>query len=309
MKEEFEDWNAPNKYLHHSSRETIHKANQIIEEYQAQNYVLSLRQLYYRMVTKNLIPNTHGSYKHLGQVLSRARTMGLVDWDALEDRVRYTKGFGNEANPEDFMNDVHDSYREWIWRDQNAYILFLIEKDALAGVMERACGKWRVPFFACRGYNSTTEAYEIGKRLEYFRDIGKTIHVFHFGDHDPSGQDMTRDNEYRIGVYMRDPDFKLERVALNMDQIRKYNPPPQPNKKKDSREPGYAAKYGEQSWEVDALEPLTLNEIVDAAVEPLCDMELFNAALEREQKNKARIETIGKYFERSEELLYKEQII
>lgn len=309
MKEAFEDWNAPNKYLHGTSLATIQKANAIIADYQAQGYVLSLRQLYYRMVTKNLITNTHNSYKHLGKVLSRARTMGLVDWDALEDRVRGVRGFGNEFSPENYMAEIHADYKEWIWSDQDAYVLFMYEKDALSGVMERVCGKWRVPIFACRGYNSTTETFELGKRLSYYRSIGKEIHVFHLGDHDPSGQDMTRDNEYRIGVYMRDPDFKLKRIALNMDQIRKYNPPPQPNKKSDSREFSYSLVHGEHSWEVDALEPATLSEIVDAAVEPLCDMEKFDAAIERENAAKARIETIGKYFERAEELLNKEHII
>lgn len=312
MKEEFEDWNEPNRYLHGTSLATINKANKIIEDYQAQGYVLSLRQLYYRMVTYNLIPNTHNSYKHLGKVLSRARTMGLVDWDALEDRVRGVHSFGNSASPETagkYSETIHEKYVEWIWRDQNAYVLFMYEKDALSGVMERVCGKWRVPIFACRGYNSTTEAFELGKRLSYYRDQGKEIHVFHLGDHDPSGQDMTRDNEYRIGVYMRDPDFQLKRIALNMDQIRKYNPPPQPNKKKDSREPGYAATHGEHSWEVDALEPSVLSEIVDAAVEPLCDKEKFDAAIKRELEQRARIEFVGKYFNRAEELLYKEQIV
>lgn len=308
MKEAFEDWDAPNKYLQGTSLQTIHKANQIIEDYQAQGYVLSLRQLYYRMVTMNLIVNTHNSYKHLGHVLSRARTMGLVDWDALEDRVRGVRGFGSEVSAENYMNEIHSEYKEWIWRDQNAYVLFMYEKDALSGVMERVCGKWRVPIFACRGYNSTTEAFELGKRLSYFRGMGKEIHVFHLGDHDPSGQDMTRDNEYRIGVYMRDRDFRLTRIALNRDQITKYNPPPQPNKKKDSREPGYAATHGEHSWEVDALEPSVLSEIVDAAVEPVCDKEKFDAAIERENVARARIEIVGKYFPVAEQLLYKEQI-
>lgn len=307
--EEFDDWNNPNKYLQGTSLQTLNQANAIIADYQSQGYVLSLRQLYYRMVVKNIVVNTANSYKRLGEILSRGRTMGLVDWDALEDRVRSVRGFGSEVEPESYMDDINDAYREWIWRDQDAYSLVIYEKDALSGVLERVCGKWRVPILACRGYNSTTECFNLGKRLSYFRDMGKEIHVFHVGDHDPSGQDMTRDNEYRIGVYMRDPDFRLTRIALNMDQIRKFNPPPQPNKKTDSREPGYRLTHGTQSWEVDALEPTQLSEVIDAAIEPICDKEKFDAAIAHEDNNRRRIETVGKYFNEAEELLSDHKLI
>lgn len=309
MFEEFDDWKEPNKYLQGTSLATMNQANVAIADYQSQGYVLSLRQLYYRLVARNLIVNTDNSYKRLSKILSRGRTMGLVDWDALEDRVRGVRGFGTDLNPEPYMTEIHSTYSEWIWENQDAYVLFLYEKDALSGVMERVCGKWRVPIFACRGYNSTTEAFELGRRLSFYREeMGKSLHVFHIGDHDPSGQDMTRDNEYRIGVYMRDPDFRLTRIALNKDQIRQFNPPPQPNKKKDSREPGYRLEHGTQSWEVDALEPQQLASIIDAAVEPLCDKEKFDEAIEREQRNKARIETVGKYFNEAETLLDRNQI-
>jgi hypothetical protein len=307
--EEFDDWKNPNKYLQGASEATLEKANAIIAEYQAQGYVLSLRQLYYRMVVKNFIPNVKNSYKRLGEILSRGRTMGLVDWEALEDRVRSVRGFGNEVEPESYMNDIHDAYREDIWYDQDAYVLFLYEKDALSGVMERVCGKWRVPILACRGYNSTTECFNLGKRLSYFRNMGKTLHVFHIGDHDPSGMQMTDDNEYRIGVYMRDPDFKLTRLALNMDQIRKFNPPPQPNKTTDSREPNYRLEHGVNSWEVDALDPSQLTEIIDAAVEPICDKEKFDAAIAKEDRNRARIEIVGKYFNEAEQLISTHRIL
>jgi hypothetical protein len=304
MLEAFEDRRSKQKYLHTSTLTTITQANTIIAGYAKQGYKLSLRQLYYQFVARGLHANTIQNYKRLSDVLTTGRINGLVDWNAIEDRVRFLQGFGDDGSPEDAAHGIGHNYREDLWADQSKYIELWIEKDAIANVAERACSKWRVPFFACRGFASITEIYNAGKRLSRKqRREGKEVIVLHIGDHDPSGMDMTRDNEVRLGMIMRDESFQLTRIALNMDQVRRYNPPPQPNKKTDSREPGYREKHGSQSWELDALEPSVIEGLILDAVEPNVDVAAFEHAKACEATARAELQYVGRNYERARNLL------
>jgi hypothetical protein len=299
--EQFDDPRSKGKFLRETTLETIQRANVIIQEYQLAGYTLTLRQLYYQFVSRGWIKNSIQSYKRLTTAISTGRIEGLIDWDAIEDRVRSLRNFGDHLSPQkpaQFMPTVHKRYREDIWRDQNYYCEVWLEKDALIGVAERACAEYRVPFFACRGYNSQTSLYDAGKRLEYQKySLGKEIVIFHLGDHDPSGQDMTRDNEARLAMFSRQSDLSFRRIALNEAQISQYKPPPMPAKEKDSRYDGYVAKFGEDAWELDALEPSVLVEIIHGAIEEIVDIDLFREAQEKERINRAKIEFVGKNFD------------
>ena len=138
--------------------------------------------------------------------------------------------------------------------------------------MALVCDQLDVPFFACRGYVSQSEQYSAGKRLAreaQERPDGEVV-VFHFGDHDPRGIDMTRDNLERLEMFSGDR-VTLERVALNMDQVERYSPPPNFAKVTDSRYERYVRDFGDESWELDALDPDVLAEMVRNSVNPLID--------------------------------------
>ena len=60
----------------------------VVEDYKSQGLKLTLRQLYYQLVSKDLIRNKESEYKRVGNIVSKARLGGLLDWDAIEDRVR-----------------------------------------------------------------------------------------------------------------------------------------------------------------------------------------------------------------------------
>jgi hypothetical protein len=121
---------------------------------------------------------------------------------------------------------------------------------------------------------------------------GKGTVVLHLGDHDPSGIDMTRDLQDRFHGF--GAGTVVERLALNMGQVDEYAPPPNPAKMTDSRAEGYVAAYGDESWELDALEPSLLNSVILDAVDPYLDMERWEAStaeLERERASLRKIET------------------
>lgn len=77
---------------------TIQAANTIIDEYQAEGYTLTLRQLYYQFVSRDLISNRQSEYNRLGSIVNDARLGGLIDWNSIEDRTRkYIAEFGDES--------------------------------------------------------------------------------------------------------------------------------------------------------------------------------------------------------------------
>lgn len=284
------------------SLQLIEQANEIITDYIDQGYVLTLRQLYYQFVSKDLIPNTVKDYKRLGSVINDARLAGLISWEAIEDRTRNLSKSSFWGSPQDILNAAARGYRIDVWADQPNYIEVWIEKEALAGVFQRACADYRIPFFSCRGYVSQSELWSAGMRLAGKVREGKTVRILHFGDHDPSGIDMTRDIEDRLTLFMGDhaDSLLVDRLALNMEQVREHEPPPNPAKDTDARFEGYRSLYGDESWELDALNPTILSGLLTDEVERTLDRGAWNAKMAEEAREQERIQTVADNFESGE---------
>ncbi len=248
----------------------IKTANEIIREYEGQGFELTLRQLYYQFVARDLIPNNLRSYKNLGTAINDGRMVGLIDWDHIQDITRELRSKPAWDSPEDVLEAVATQYHIDMWEHQEYRPEVWIEKDAMLGVVERVCRELSVPYFSCRGYTSQSEMWAGAQRLKAHRKHGQVPVVFHFGDHDPSGKDMTRDIVDRLQLFMGRA-VKLERMALNMDQIEQYQPPPNPAKLTDSRANAYVAEFGDDSWELDALEPKVITGLIRKAVTDLQD--------------------------------------
>lgn len=285
---------VPRKFTR-GSQLIIDTAAGIIEEYQAQGFSLTLRQLYYQFVARDLLPNKQSEYKRLGSIINDARLAGLIDWDAIEDRTRFLRSYETHFSPGDAARKVARDYIEDLWDAQPCYVEVWIEKDALIGVIEPVCGRWRVPYYACRGYSSQSEQYQAGKRLAEAAARGQEAVVLHLGDHDPSGIDMTRDNQDRLTMFADGETIEVRRLALNMDQIRRYRPPPNPAKETDSRIAGYRQQYGTaSSWELDALDPKIIDALIDSEIRHHVDEDRWASALASETANRQRLLTAAR---------------
>jgi hypothetical protein len=273
----------------------IHLANSIIDEYRAQGYTLTLRQLYYQLVARDHLRNTEANYKKLGNIISDARLAGLVDWEAIEDRTRSLSAYRTWYEPESIVRSAAQWYMRDLWEHQPFYCEVWVEKEALAGVVARACQPYRVPYFSCRGYVSQSEMYTAAMRLkdEAWRPSG--VRIIHLGDHDPSGIDMSRDINDRLALMMGDEfaavDFR--RIALNFDQIAQYKPPPNPAKSTDSRFAEYRARFGKSSWELDALEPSVMASLIERAIRDGLDVALWDECLTDEAAERQRLESVA----------------
>ena len=292
------------KYLDKNFRpatlEQIAKCNTIIQTYQAQGFRLTLRQLYYQLVSRGVIPNKQTEYDKLGSILNDARLAGLVDWNAIEDRTRNVEINSHWGEPEQIINSAAESYRNDLWITQGTRAEVWVEKDALEGVIESACRPWDVPFFSCRGYTSQTAMWEAGMRIKRYVRNGQAVVIFHLGDHDPSGIDMTRDIRDRLELFVGRA-VQVNRIALTMEQVEQYNPPPNPAKQTDSRFQSYVDAYGDESWELDALEPSVLVRLIRDNVREIIDRDAWQEAVQEQEQDRAELRAIAGSYQRAVE--------
>lgn len=266
----------------------IDRINVILAEYQHQGYQLTVRQLYYQLVARDIIPNNQRSYKNTGNLVSEARQAGYIDWMAIEDRGRTTKTPQYWEKPGDVVKAAAYSWRIDKWASQPWSVEVMVEKDALSGILQPVCSEYEVPFTANKGYSSSSALYFTAKRIERLIRLDKNILVLYLGDHDPSGVDMTRDVLKRLELYgYAQGEIEVRRLALNMDQIRRWNPPPAPAKESDSRASGYIQKHGDECWELDAVEPRELRRLVEANILDVRD----EAIWARDYANQERLRT------------------
>lgn len=297
----------------------IAMANSIAEEYAAQGYDLTGRQLYYQFVARDIIPNNQQSYKRLLSIVNDARLAGYIDWSHITDRTRNLQRQAHWDTPAGIIDSISRQFRVDLWEGQPTRVEVWVEKEALAGVVQRAAQQYDCAWFSCRGYVSQSEMWVAAQRLGGYISNGQQVVLVHLGDHDPSGIDMTRDitdrlnkfiytdlaNELGMDTAVEDPDwdyekvemqvsdeylgelqeeqggyvqpFEVKRIALNMDQILQYSPPPNFAKITDSRAKDYIERFGGQSWELDALDPATLNTLITDEIGTHIDWDLFEA--------------------------------
>jgi hypothetical protein len=362
-------------------RYIIREADRICEEYAADNYNLTLRQLYYVFIAQDLFPeswidskyneknglepdtkNTQKNYKKLGGILNDARLAGEIDWDHIVDRTRNMQELNHWRDPAHLISEDADYFNIDLWEDQDLRMEIWVEKDALIGVVERAGRANDLPYFSCRGYTSQSEIWSAAQRIGGYIREGKRVVVLHLGDHDPSGIDMSRDIDDRLKLFIANdwanehtiflPDaedvkkeydgdldfayeeawasmaehineahekrtgdtdsivdeypgyngpFEVRRIALNMDQVRQYNPPPNPAKLTDARARGYVATHGPESWELDALTPRQLNAVITGHIRAERDAARWNAKVAEMNVGREQLRVISSRYSEIEE--------
>jgi hypothetical protein len=265
--------------------ELIRASLEIFDQYDTS---ITLRQLYYRLVSRLLIPNTINSYKRLSRILVQAREQGDVPINCIEDRSRRILGRGDTGfdSAEEYLknklNSLQDSWKGFtmpMWDDQPKHLLISLEKDALSRLVSRIANNYSVRTFPTRGYPSFSYVKGMANYMES-RLAGRHVTVLYYGDFDPSGIDIERDLEVRLARYGA-KDFSVTRVALTADQISEHNLPPMPVKRSDARSESFMAEHGDKSVELDALDPNLFQEIVEKSIRSNIDVRRWNAKVRK----------------------------
>lgn len=252
---------GPQKNFGEEKAKLITAAAAIVAEFEADGYAMTLRQLHYQFVSRDLYPNTKASYDQLQTAVNEGRLAGMVSWTGLEDRTRNLKGRGHVSSVDAALKAMKRNYHLDLWANQPMRPEIWIEKEALAGVLEPIAYEESVDFFACRGYTSQSEQWRAGRRFARYVAKGQRPVVIYLGDHDPSGLDMVEDHRRRLEMFAGVP-VHVHHLALTMEQIHRHSPPPNYAKSTDARYAKYRRQWGEHSWELDALPPDVLQKLV-----------------------------------------------
>jgi hypothetical protein len=274
----------------------ITRIEEIVDEYQAQGYVLTVRQLYYQLVARDIIPNTLESYKRAAGIINDAKHAGLIDWDMLEDRTREFVKRPRWSSASEILYICSKQFHMDLWEGQEYRPFVIIEKEALVGVFEPVCRELDVPLLPARGYPSGSVLREFAVQdMRDALDDGQVPVILHFGDHDPSGIDMTRDLQERLTMYL-EQHVEVRRLALNMEQVEEQQPPENPAKTTDARFEGYAHLFGHSSWELDALSPTYLGDLVSTHIEEYTDSGLLENRKQVIEETRERLKEVAAGF-------------
>jgi hypothetical protein len=278
----------------------VKAVNEVLCEYRVK---LTLRQLYYRLVSKGLIPNTKASYKGLSKQLVKARETGAVDGDRIEDRGRKVQGSGDygcdgsEEEMENFLKrqierlqEAPQYYSRKMWLDQPKNVIVALEKDALSRIFVDAASGFRVQVYATKGYSSYTFVNDLAGSL----DQEKENIILYFGDYDPSGRDIQRDLTDRLSRYSGLDNISVIRIALTPEQISEYKLPPMPEDaetlaklRRDPRAKQYGMTY---AVELDAIDPKELSRLIKNAVMKQIDSDEWQRVIEEQAKETQELE-------------------
>ena len=271
--------------------EYVTATNNIISQY---DFQLTVRQIFYRLVSISFIRNTINCYKLFDRMITRGRERGDIDPRSIIDRARNTIGgdygyLSVEEYVRSKISELEDTeqYTRRIWDDQPQYVELWVEKDALATLFSSVANGYRVITYPSRGYSSFTKVYEaINERFSIYRD--RPITILHFADHDPSGINMTQDIQSRLERY--GSHARVKRIALTYDQVRQFKLEPMPTKLSDSRWKQYSLQYGNQCWELDALPPNELQNMIRDAIKGHIDVSRWNKTFKEIEKERAHLQ-------------------
>jgi len=283
-----------------SAPEIVKAVKEIVSEYRTR---MTLRQIYYRLVSRNAIPNNLNSYKNLSRILVTAREKGEISAHIMEDRGRtsiggdygYTDTEGFATGRLASLRNCADSYTRQMWADQPEYVEVWVEKDALSRLVSGACSGYRIRTCVGRGYSSYTYVSDAVDR--FIEQQEKECTIIYVGDLDPSGLDITRDLGRRMAEYGAEH-VSVKRIALSHEQVKQYKLPPAPVKLTDARAAKFVEKHGNEVWELDALEPNVLQSTIQNEITQHIDGDLWAETREQIEKDKKAITAeVDKWFE------------
>ncbi len=268
--------------FHKKNMEKLKLVWKILDEFEGYN--LTVRQVFYQFVQRNIVPNNQNEYGKISRLLKKARMGGLVDWDRIEDRQRIPYIPYSVRNLEHALSETHEQYRIDRQNGQEKYIELWTEKDALSGVLKPMTAHYHIHLVVCRGFHSCTAMHDAYHRMAEHENP----YILYLGDHDPSGLFMDEDIKKRLVEFGIQP--KIKRIGITKKQIEEYRLPSNPLKEKDPRKDRYIRETGaETSWEVDALKPPVLHQLIQENVESLIDVGLFKEQIEKEKQDKDKL--------------------
>jgi hypothetical protein len=259
----------------------LEQAAEIVRSYETS---VTLRQLFYRLVSAQILPNRESAYKSLSRTTAQARRDGW--FPDLIDRGRQIHRPLRFDDPADAMAALVSQYRLDRTTGQSVSLYLGVEKAGLVVQLESWFSDLGVPILALGGYSSQTYVQEI---VDDVSRSGRPAVLLYAGDFDPSGEDIDRDFTARADCW-----DSVRRVALTADQVEQFDLPVNPGKAADSRASGFIKRHGAlMQVEVDALPPETLRELYSDALASFWDATTYEGVLTKEASDRELLTSLG----------------
>ena len=253
-------------------RSIMDAAIRVLTEYNDAGFSVTLRQLFYRLVSDGVLVNRVPDYRNLGRYINAAKESGEIDWDWVEDRTRFVRVRQRYRSTTQLLANAAQDWHIDFWEGQSVRPELWIEKDALLSIVAPVCHEFDVPYYSLRGWGRPSDKFDAARRFSQHADHGQRSLILHAGDYDPTGLSATQNVETEVSKYMRQlaGEFvDVRRIALDMDQIEQFNLAPNKigedgDKSHESRWAGFVqANNGRRdTWELDALPPVALQDII-----------------------------------------------
>ena len=265
---------------HAKTLELIETAREIL----AEGHPMTVRQVYYQLVSRQVVKNNRGQYQAVSNALVGARREGVIPWEWIEDRLRRPRHVSMWPGLPAFAETCRRAYRRDVWDTQPNYLEVWLEKDALSGIFEDVLNPYGVTLNVGRGYDGWDSIHNASTR---FADTDAVVTVLYFGDFDPSGEDMVRSLIERLGSLDCRPE--VVKCALTHEDILRHNLPPDFAKKTDTRTAAFVAEHGDISVELDALPPSVLRGRLEEEVSRRMNLKALRKMKKQEDAERAEL--------------------
>lgn len=261
----------------------------------AEEKTVTLRHLFYRVVSLGLIEKTEEESRKLSGYTMKWRRNGALKWWSFVDSTRWYHGVRTFDSLSEALGNSKACFRRNLWQSQKVYVEIWTEKDAIAAIAQQAAEPFGVPVFPMRGFGSGSALYSIAQTIKYQQNCGKTVYVYHLGDWDPSGKCIDESTVKNLredhGVV-----FNFSRLAVTPEQIKQYNLPTRPTKKTDPRSKSFQG----ESVEVDALPPHVIRDLVEWCISRHIESQAWLREMEIEAMEKKTFERMAEAFDRGD---------
>jgi hypothetical protein len=256
---------------------------------------LTLRQVYYQLVSRGLIENRVSDYNMLSKLVKWMRIDERLPWSCLEDRVRSVSEKRGFENIGEFITEeleyMFQGYSRCRVQGQGKYLEIWVEKDALSRLFQDVAWPYCLRCVVCRGYQSISFLADFYKRAVRAIELGQSPIIHYYGDLDASGVQMLEATQETLEEEMGLAGVTFRRCGLLPEHIERYNLPndPQAVKKKDTRYKAYAKQYGDVAVELDSVPPKILQFLIRKNIEAELDMSRFQTEKVREAQDMEEI--------------------
>ena len=248
--------------------EKTKKRKELILDWARQHRPVTVRQIFYRLSTLEAVDKSERGYKVVGRLCTQMRLDGEIPFSYFADNTRWMRRPRTYNTIQEALELTAQTYRKSLWQNQTAAAEIWLEKEALAGVIYPVTSLWDVPLMVVKGYPSVTFLHTAASQMknDYFHH-NRITKIFYLGDRDPSGVDIYRHITERIPEFAPQTPVIFQHVAVTPAQVRQWQLPSRPTKKKDSRAKGFEG----ESVELDAIQPSDLRQLVTDCIEKVID--------------------------------------